>query len=60
MVTLPNATADGLAFNASVDASPFPESANVAGDPGALLTKLMLPLAFPVAVGANETEKLLL
>lgn len=57
---LPNATADGLAFNASVDASPVPERVNIVGDPGALLAKLMLPLAVPVAVGANSTEKLLL
>lgn len=57
---MPNATAAGLALRALPDALPVPDSANVVGDPAALLTKLMLPLALPAAVGANSTEKLVL
>lgn len=60
ITTLPNATLDGLALNAAPDASPVPDRVSVVGDPEALLTKLMLPLALPPAVGANCTEKVLL
>jgi hypothetical protein len=53
ITTLPNATLEGLALSAAPDASPVPDRVNVIGDPGALLAKLMLPLALPPAVGAN-------
>ncbi len=53
ITTLPNAMLDGLAFNAVPDDSAVPDRVNVVGDPGALLTKLMLPLELPPAVGAN-------
>ena len=44
----------GLALNTEPE-MPVPDSAKTAGDPGALLTMLTLPLAFPDDVGANCT-----
>ncbi len=49
--TLPKLTLAGLA--PSVPCMPVPLSAIPNGDPGALLAIEMLPLALPVAVGAN-------
>jgi hypothetical protein len=49
--TEPKATAEGLA--PSWLAVPVPDIAIVAGDPAALLTTEMLPLALPADVGAK-------
>lgn len=53
-VTPPNARLVGLALSTEPETA-VPESANAAGDPGALLTMLRLPLALPLDVGANCT-----
>jgi hypothetical protein len=60
ITTFPNAIAEGLAFSAEPAVSPLPVKDKTVGDPGALLTKLMLPLALPPVVGANWTRKLVL
>jgi hypothetical protein len=50
--TLPKASVEGLAVSVA-PASPVPERVMVIGEPGALLTKVMPPITFPSAFGAN-------
>jgi hypothetical protein len=54
--TLPNETVAGLAPSVELVATPVPERVSVCGEFGALSVKLMLPVAAPVAVGANCAE----
>jgi hypothetical protein len=51
--TLPNATLPGLATKVELVAAPVPTMLSTCGEPGALSVKVMLPLAAPLAVGAN-------
>ena len=51
VVTLPNAAVLGVAANCA--SMPVPLKVIVAGEPGALSVRVMLPIAAPVAVGAN-------
>lgn len=51
--TLPNATLPGLATNVEFVATPVPTMLRTCGEPGALSVKVMLPVAAPLAVGAN-------
>ena len=55
VVTLPNAALDGVAFNCAC--VPVPLNAIVAGEPGALLTIEMLPVAAPAEGGVKMAEK---
>lgn len=48
----------GLTVNCSVGLTPVPVREMVIGEPGALLVRVMLALAAPVAVGAKVTAKL--
>jgi hypothetical protein len=57
--TLPKLTLFELKLRVSVAATPVPVSATVAGDPGALLVMVRLPLALPVDVGENCALKVL-
>jgi len=54
VVTLLNAALDGVAFNCAC--IPVPLSAIAAGEPGALLTIEMLPVAAPAEVGVKIAE----
>jgi hypothetical protein len=54
VVTLPNAAVVGVAANCGC--VPVPLKAIVAGEPGALLTIEMLPVAAPAEVGAKPAE----
>jgi hypothetical protein len=51
--TLPNATLPGLATKLELVATPVPTMLTTCGEPGALSVKVMLPVAAPLAVGAN-------
>src|SRR5712692_5135520 len=51
--TLPKLRLVGLAPSKNVAATPVPLRARVRGEPGALLVMETLPLALPVAEGAN-------
>ena len=51
--TFPKLKLFGLRLRVSVAATPVPVSATVAGEPGALLVMVMLPLALPADVGEN-------
>jgi hypothetical protein len=53
--TLPNATLPGLALKVELVETPLPTMLTVCGDVGALSVNVMLPVAAPVAVGANCT-----
>ena len=53
--TLPKLRLAGLALSRRL--TPVPDRATVAGELVALLTTEMLPVALPVAVGANVAEK---
>jgi hypothetical protein len=54
VVTLLNAALDGVAFNCAC--IPVPLNAIAAGEPGALLTIEMLPVAAPAEVGVKIAE----
>jgi hypothetical protein len=47
---------DGLMLSCGCTAAPVPLNAIVAGELGALLVIVTLPVALPAAVGANVTE----
>lgn len=51
--TLPKATLAGLIVSCGCDAVPDPDNAIPSGEPGALLTIEMLPVALPAVVGEN-------
>src|SRR5260370_29891535 len=55
--TLPKLRLVGLAPSKNVAATPVPLRARVRGEPGALLLMETLPLALPVAEGANRSEE---
>ena len=55
--TFPKLRLFELRLRVSVAATPVPVSATVAGEPGALLVIVRLPLALPVDAGANCTLK---
>ena len=55
--TLPNATLAGLIVSCGCDAVPDPDNAITNGEPGALLTIEMLPVALPAVVGENLAVK---
>ena len=54
-LTLPNDTEDGLIESCGWVAAPEPLRPIVSGDPGALLVTETVPVALPLAVGANVT-----
>jgi len=51
--TFPKLKLFALKLRVSVAATPAPVKATVAGDPGALLVMVRLPLVLPVDVGEN-------
>lgn len=51
--TLPKATLAGLIVSCGCEAVPDPDNPITSGEPGALLTIEMLPVALPAAVGEN-------
>ena len=51
VTTLPKLTLDGVGVSSAW--TPVPLRATVAGEPGVLLVMEMLPVALPLAVGAN-------
>lgn len=53
--TFPNATLPGLAVKVELVDTPLPTKVTACGEVGALSVNVMLPVAAPVAVGANCT-----
>jgi len=59
-VTFPKLKLVGVALKTSVAVAPVPLSGMVVGEVGALLDRLIVPLALPLALGANSALKVLL